>query len=54
MRVLKEALIASGVDPRAIDDQAEMKAQELVSHQGQMNAGNMLRIFLVQLPDDTP
>lgn len=51
MRVLKDALIASGVDPLAIDDQAERKAQDLVAGQGQDNAGNMLRIFLVQLPD---
>lgn len=48
MVVLKETLIASGVDPLAIEDQAERKAQDLVVNQRSGNAGNMLRIMLGQ------
>ena len=46
MQVLAEILIAQGVDPRAIEDLAESKAQDLVVTQRQQNAGNMLRVML--------
>lgn len=46
IRVLSELLIAQGVDPRAIEDLAEAKAQDLVVNQRRDNAGNMLRVML--------
>lgn len=46
MQVLAELLIAQGVSPRAIEDQAEAKAQDLMLNQGQSNAANMLRVML--------
>lgn len=46
MQVLAELLIAQGVSPRAIEDQAEAKAQDLMLNQAQSNAANMLRVML--------
>lgn len=46
MQILAELLISQGVDPRAITDLAETKAQDLVVRQRQSNAGNMLRVML--------
>jgi hypothetical protein len=51
MQVLAELLIAQGVDPHAITDLAERKAQDLVVGQGKANAGNMLRIMLGERSD---
>ena len=46
MQVLAETLVALGADPTSIEDRAEVKAQELMTTQGQSNAANMLRVML--------
>lgn len=48
LRIVAEALVASGVDPKYLEDRVEAKANDYVANQHKDNVGNLLRVFLGQ------